>query len=121
MQKVCNDFKRQPAVNPTNVMGATKRYCELMVQAMAGYPGCTTEFVAVRFGNVLGSNGSVIPLFMKQIENGGPVTITDRRIIRYHDHLGGCLVVLEAGSMARKSNRPDMGEPVKIVELAESS
>jgi Predicted nucleoside-diphosphate sugar epimerases len=111
------------AVNPTNVMGASKRYCEMMVQSMADIPGCETEFVAVRFGNVLGSNGSVVPLFMSQIEHGGPVTITDKRIIRYFMTISEAVsLVLKAGSMANKSEVYvlDMGKPVKILTLAEN-
>ena len=111
------------AVNPTNVMGATKRYCEIMIQAMADLPECNTEFVAVRFGNVLGSNGSVVPLFMSQIEHGGPITITDKRIIRYFMTISeAASLVLKAGSIARKSEIfiLDMGKPVKIVTLAEN-
>ncbi len=111
------------AVNPTNVMGATKRYCEMMIQAMADIQDCRTEYSAVRFGNVLGSNGSVVPLFMSQIEHGGPITITDKRIIRYFMTISeAASLVLKAGSMARKSEIfiLDMGKPAKIVSLAEN-
>ncbi len=107
------------AVNPTNVMGASKRMCEMIVQSREG---SKTEFTAVRFGNVLGSNGSVIPLFRRQIANGGPVTITDFRIIRYFMTIPeAAQLVLEAGSMAKNGELYvlDMGKPVRILQLAE--
>ena len=109
------------AVNPTNVMGATKRFCEMILQSMKGRSH--TEYAAVRFGNVLGSNGSVIPLFRRQIEAGGPVTITDKRIIRYFLTIPeAAQLVLEAGAMAGSSEVfvLDMGQPVKILDLAEN-
>ncbi len=107
------------AVNPTNVMGASKRMCEMIVQSREE---SHTEFTAVRFGNVLGSNGSVIPLFKRQIASGGPVTITDFRIIRYFMTIPeAAQLVLEAGSMAKNGELYvlDMGKPVKILKLAE--
>ena len=109
------------AVNPTSVMGASKRLCEMVVQSMAG---CSqTTFAAVRFGNVLGSNGSVVPLFRRQIAGGGPVTVTDKRIIRYFMTIPeAAQLVLEAGAMAKQNELfvLDMGRPVKILELAEN-
>ena len=109
------------AVNPTNVMGASKRLCEMVVQSMQYYEN--TTFVAVRFGNVLGSNGSVIPLFKRQLASGGPLTVTDRRIIRYFMTIPeASQLVMQAGAMAERSQVfvLDMGEPVKILTLAEN-
>ncbi len=112
------------AVNPTNVMGCTKRLAEIYTQSLffeAKGKGATTQFITTRFGNVLGSNGSVIPIFRKQIEKGGPVTITHRDIIRYFMTIPeACSLVLEAGCMGHGGEIYifDMGEPVKIYDLA---
>ena len=108
------------AVNPTNVMGATKRMCEMIVQSRTS---ATTKFSATRFGNVLGSNGSVIPLFKRQIRNGGPVTLTDMRIIRYFMTIPeASQLVLQSGAMAKNGELYvlDMGKPIKILDLAEN-
>ena len=109
------------AVRTTNVMGATKRMCELLVQ---GYKdNGVTKLCAVRFGNVLGSNGSVIPLFEKQIESGGPVTVTDPNIIRYFMTIPeAAQLVLQAGAFANTGEIfiLDMGKPVKILDLAKN-
>ncbi len=113
------------AVNPSNVMGCSKRICEIYIQSLAKYlqrqGGDSVQFITTRFGNVLGSNGSVIPLFKEQIRNGGPVTVTHPEIIRYFMTISeACQLVLEAGSMGKGGEIYvfDMGKPVKIVDLA---
>lgn len=110
------------AVNPTSVMGASKRLCEMILQSRKGQGGHTT-YAAVRFGNVLGSNGSVVPLFKRQIAEGGPITITDKRIIRYFMTIPeAAQLVLLSGAMAKQNELYvlDMGRPVKILDLAEN-
>ena len=109
------------AVNPTSVMGATKRMCEMIVQS-AGVTG-KVKYSSTRFGNVLGSAGSVIPLFKKQIEGGGPITLTDRRVVRYFMTIPeAAQLVLQSGAMAKNGELfvLDMGQPVKIFDLAEN-
>lgn len=109
------------AVNPTNVMGATKRMCEMIVQSASTHG--KVKYSATRFGNVLGSAGSVIPLFKRQIANGGPVTVTDKRIIRYFMTIPeASQLVLQSGAMAKNGELfvLDMGQPVKIMDLAEN-
>ena len=107
------------AVNPTNVMGCSKRIAEIYAQSIN--PQSETQFITTRFGNVLGSNGSVIPLFKKQIEAGGPLTVTDKNITRYFMTIPeACQLVLEAGLMGEGGEIYvfDMGESVKIYDLA---
>ena len=109
------------AVNPTNIMGASKRICEMIVQTQN--KNSKTEFITVRFGNVLGSNGSVIPIFEKQISEGGPVTVTDKRIVRYFMTIPEAVsLVLQAGAFGKGGEIfvLNMGKPMKIVELAEN-
>jgi len=109
------------AVNPTNIMGATKRLCEIYIQSLSKHVGMKTQFITTRFGNVLGSNGSVIPIFKKQIFNGGPVTITHRDIIRYFMTIPeACNLVLEASFIGKGGEifLFDMGSPVRIYDLA---
>jgi FlaA1/EpsC-like NDP-sugar epimerase len=109
------------AVNPTNVMGATKKICELLVHSLSRRQGIKTQFITTRFGNVLGSNGSVIPLFNKQIADGGPVTITHKDITRFFMTIPeACQLVLEAGFMGNGGEIYvfDMGEPVKVLDVA---
>jgi FlaA1/EpsC-like NDP-sugar epimerase len=114
------------AVNPTNVMGCSKRICEIYVQSLdqslKNNKSAQTQFVTTRFGNVLGSNGSVIPLFKEQIKNGGPVTVTDPNIVRFFMLIPeACKLVLEAGTKGHGGEIFvfDMGKPVKIADLAQ--
>ena len=114
-------FLKRKEVSATNVMGATKRMCEMIVQSTSTYGN--VKYSATRFGNVLGSAGSVIPLFKKQIANGGPITITDKRIIRYFMTIPeASQLVLQSGAMAKNGEIfvLDMGQPVKIIDLAEN-
>merc|ERR1711916_363820 len=107
----------------TNVMGASKRLAEIYVQILKKYKNCNTKFITTRFGNVLGSNGSVIPLFREQIEQGGPLTITSEKITRYFMTIPeACQLVMEAGSMGKGGEIFvfDMGKPVKIIDLAKN-
>jgi FlaA1/EpsC-like NDP-sugar epimerase len=109
------------AVNPANIMGASKRVCEMIVQMKAQQTGNKTQFVITRFGNVLGSNGSVIPIFRKQIEEGGPITVTHPEVTRYFMTIPeACQLVLEAGFMGKGGEIFvfDMGNPMKIIDLA---
>ena len=115
------------AVNPTNVMGCSKRICEIYVQSLdkaikEGKVKGSTQFVTTRFGNVLGSNGSVIPLFKEQLKNGGPITVTHPDIIRFFMLIPeACKLVIEAGTMGNGGEIYvfDMGKPVRIADLAE--
>lgn len=127
--ELCEEYKAErfmmvstdKAVNPTNIMGATKRMCEMIVQSASTYG--KVKYSATRFGNVLGSAGSVIPLFKRQIANGGPVTITDKRIIRYFMTIPeASQLVLQSGAIANNGELfvLDMGKPVKIMDLAEN-
>ncbi len=127
--ELCEEFSAErfmmvstdKAVNPTNVMGATKRMCEMIVQSASTYG--KVKYSATRFGNVLGSAGSVIPLFKRQISNGGPITITDKRIIRYFMTIPeASQLVLQSGAMANNGELfvLDMGQPVKILDLAQN-
>jgi FlaA1/EpsC-like NDP-sugar epimerase len=109
------------AVNPTNIMGASKRICEIYIQSLANRKDIKTQFITTRFGNVLGSNGSVIPIFKNQISKGGPVTVTHKDVIRYFMTIPeACQLVLEAGFLGKGGEifLFDMGEPVRIYDLA---
>jgi FlaA1/EpsC-like NDP-sugar epimerase len=119
--ETCVLISSDKAVRPTNIMGASKRIAELIFQAAAARPGTETTFCMVRFGNVLGSSGSVIPLFQRQIARGGPVTITHPDVSRYFMLIPeAAQLVIQAGAMAKGGDVfvLDMGEPVRIVDLA---